>query len=88
LPGHGKPWKYPSFKRLQRHLPVPYLLAVPSASPQQPSAIRPAPEREALVFAARAPLATTGPHYIIDSTAELMPIIDDVSARLARGERP
>ena len=45
-------------------------------------------EREALCRAARARLSVLGPHYIIDSTAELLPVIDDVSARLARGERP
>jgi phosphonoacetaldehyde hydrolase len=48
----------------------------------------PAGEREALCTAARARLSVLGPHYIIDSTADLIPVIDDVSARLARGERP
>jgi phosphonoacetaldehyde hydrolase len=45
-------------------------------------------ERQAVIAAARARLAVLGPHYIIDTTAELLPVIDDVSARLARGERP
>jgi len=48
----------------------------------------PAGEHEALCREARARLAVLGPHYIIDSTADLIPVIDDVSARLARGERP
>lgn len=36
----------------------------------------------------RAKLTTCGPHYVIDTVADLMPVIDDVSARIARGERP
>ena len=37
---------------------------------------------------ARARLAAKGPHYIIASTADLIPVVDDITARLARGERP
>ena len=45
-------------------------------------------DRKAKTDAARARLALCGPHYIIDTTAELLPIIDDINSRLARGERP
>jgi phosphonoacetaldehyde hydrolase len=47
-----------------------------------------ASEREQRVSTARARLATCGPHYLIDSVADLLPIIDEISARIARGERP
>jgi phosphonoacetaldehyde hydrolase len=33
-------------------------------------------------------LRKAGAHYVIDSVADLEPLIDDVNARLARGERP
>ena len=48
----------------------------------------PVAEREALVSAARARLAACGPHYLIDSAADLVPVVDEITARLARGERP
>ncbi len=48
----------------------------------------PAEIREGRLSAARAKLAACGPHYIIDSSADLMPIIDEITARIARGERP
>jgi phosphonoacetaldehyde hydrolase len=51
------------------------------------NALSPA-EREAKFSAARAKLAVAGPHYIIDATADLLPVLDDITARLARGERP
>lgn len=38
--------------------------------------------------AATAALKASGAHYVIDSVAELMPVIEDIQARLARGERP
>ncbi|MGO9260662.1 MAG: phosphonoacetaldehyde hydrolase [Bryobacteraceae bacterium] len=38
--------------------------------------------------AARARLAAQGPHYIIDGTADVIPVVDEISARIARGERP
>ncbi|MBL8891809.1 MAG: phosphonoacetaldehyde hydrolase [Planctomycetaceae bacterium] len=47
-----------------------------------------AAERQARFDAARARLSVYGPHYIIDSSADLMPVIDDINARIARGERP
>jgi phosphonoacetaldehyde hydrolase len=37
---------------------------------------------------ARARLAARGPHYIIDATADLLRVVDDITARIARGERP
>lgn len=33
-------------------------------------------------------LYASGAHYVIDSIADLMPCLDDVECRLARGERP
>jgi phosphonoacetaldehyde hydrolase len=33
-------------------------------------------------------LAQAGAHYVIDSIADIEPVIDDINARLARGERP
>jgi phosphonoacetaldehyde hydrolase len=29
-----------------------------------------------------------GAHYVIDSVADMMPCLDDIEARLARGEKP
>jgi phosphonoacetaldehyde hydrolase len=45
-------------------------------------------EQNTRVAAARARLAACGPHYIIESVADLMPVVDDITARLVRGERP
>ena len=36
----------------------------------------------------RAILRTAGAHYVIDSLADIEPVLDDINARLARGERP
>lgn len=47
-----------------------------------------ADERQRRFSAARARLAACGPHYLIDSVADLMPVIDDITARIVRGERP
>ena len=33
-------------------------------------------------------LANAGAHYVIDSIAELQPVIEDINRRLASGERP
>jgi phosphonoacetaldehyde hydrolase len=30
----------------------------------------------------------TGAHYVVDGIADVPPILDDINARLARGERP
>jgi len=29
-----------------------------------------------------------GAHYVVDSIADVMPILDDIEARLKRGEKP
>jgi phosphonoacetaldehyde hydrolase len=33
-------------------------------------------------------LRAAGAHYVIDSVADLLPVVHDIDARLARGERP
>jgi phosphonoacetaldehyde hydrolase len=38
--------------------------------------------------AAHERLAQSGAHYVVDSIADIMPRIDDIEARLARGEKP
>ncbi len=38
--------------------------------------------------AATAQLKAAGAHVVIDSVADLLPVIDELNARLARGERP
>jgi phosphonoacetaldehyde hydrolase len=48
----------------------------------------PVDERRGRIAAARARLAVCGPHYLIDTTADLIPVLDEISARIARGERP
>jgi phosphonoacetaldehyde hydrolase len=48
----------------------------------------PVDERRARITAARARLAACGPHYLIDTTADLIPVVDEITARLVRGERP
>jgi len=48
----------------------------------------PYPEWQRIADAARARLATAKPHYVIDSTAGLIVVIDQINARLARGEKP
>ena len=35
-----------------------------------------------------AQLEQAGAHYVIDSVADLMPLIDQINQRLARGEKP
>jgi phosphonoacetaldehyde hydrolase len=48
----------------------------------------PEKRREELLSAARRKLTALGAHYVIDSTAVLMPAIDEISERLAKGDRP
>ncbi|MGF6789826.1 phosphonoacetaldehyde hydrolase [Paraburkholderia sp. 35.1] len=48
----------------------------------------PADEFAARRNAAMARLKAAGAHYVIDSVADLMPVVYDIDARLARGERP
>ena len=43
---------------------------------------------ERKVIQARDSLAKMGAHYVVDGIWELLPIIDDINARLARGEKP
>ena len=51
-------------------------------------AAMPTAERTARISAARSRLAACGPHYLIDTAADLMPVIDEITARIRRGERP
>jgi len=45
-------------------------------------------ERERRRQAAYARMYQTGAHYVIDSIADITPCLDDIEARLRRGERP
>jgi len=47
-----------------------------------------AEERERRRRAAGGRLAKAGAHYVIDSVADLLPVIDRIDARLAAGEQP
>ena len=51
------------------------------------AALAPA-ERERRTAAAHAALRETGADYVVDSIADLLPVVDAIEARLARGERP
>ncbi len=48
----------------------------------------PAAERESRFAAARRKFMALGAHYVIDSTADLLPVMEEIGARIARGERP
>ena len=48
----------------------------------------PAAERSARIAAARARLAATGAHYVVDFPTDCLPIIDEIQSRLRSGERP
>lgn len=48
----------------------------------------PETEREERLAAARDRFRALGAHYVIDSVEELLPVIDEISARIDRGERP
>jgi phosphonoacetaldehyde hydrolase len=48
----------------------------------------PAAEQAARRARAQRRLAQCGAHYVVDSIADLMPCIDDIQARIHRGERP
>jgi len=37
---------------------------------------------------AREALAASGSRYVVDSIADILPVVDDINVRLARGERP
>lgn len=45
-------------------------------------------ERQARFEAAKAKFLSLGAHYVIDSVADLLPVIDEISGRIERGERP
>ena len=44
--------------------------------------------RERKVANARVELAKMGAHYVVDAIGDVMPLIDEINARLGRGERP
>jgi phosphonoacetaldehyde hydrolase len=48
----------------------------------------PAAERRALRQAATARLAAAGAHYVIETIADIEPVLDDIDRRLAAGEKP
>ncbi len=56
-------------------------------TPEQGSAL---PEREVEVRLeyTRRKLAEAGAHFVIDSIADIEPVIDEINARLTRGEKP
>jgi phosphonoacetaldehyde hydrolase len=44
--------------------------------------------KQELFAAARSKFESLGAHYVIDATADLLPVIDAINERIARGERP
>jgi phosphonoacetaldehyde hydrolase len=48
----------------------------------------PEPQRAALRKQARSRLAPASPDYVVDTVADLLPILEDINARLAWSERP
>ena len=47
-----------------------------------------AQQQEALRQTATARLKAAGAHYVVDSVAELLPVLDDIEAKLAKGVKP
>lgn len=47
-----------------------------------------AARQQVLREAATAKLESAGAHYVVDAVADLLPVLDDIAERLARGERP
>lgn len=47
-----------------------------------------APDRESKILAAHAKLSAYRPHYLIDTVADLLPVINIISERIVRGEVP
>ncbi|APW38266.1 phosphonoacetaldehyde hydrolase [Rhodoferax koreense] len=45
-------------------------------------------QQQALRESATAKLKASGAHYVIDSVAELLPVLGEIEARLLRGDRP
>jgi phosphonoacetaldehyde hydrolase len=56
-------------------------------SADEVAALDPA-DRAARLERARARLGAAGAHYVVDSLADVPALLDDIEARLARGERP
>ena len=52
------------------------------------AAALPAPELEARLEAARARLTAAGAHYVVEAISDVPAILDEIEARLVRGERP
>jgi phosphonoacetaldehyde hydrolase len=48
----------------------------------------PADEQARLRQRAYRRMLKSGAHYVVDTIADLLPCIDDIEARLRRGERP
>jgi len=48
----------------------------------------PAAKQARLRDGASSRLCQSGAHYVVDSIADILPCLDDIEARLARGERP
>jgi phosphonoacetaldehyde hydrolase len=48
----------------------------------------PAEETQALVERARRRLGEAQPHYVIDTLPDILPVLDEINARLAAGETP
>jgi phosphonoacetaldehyde hydrolase len=44
--------------------------------------------REERLCRARQRMAQAGAHYVVDGVGDILPILDEINARLARGERP
>ena len=55
---------------------------------EQPAAALDAAAQEAVRQRATAELKAAGAHYVIDSVADLLPVLDAIDARLAAGELP
>ncbi|WP_454715499.1 phosphonoacetaldehyde hydrolase [Caulobacter segnis] len=51
-------------------------------------AILPAAERTARIETSAKALREAGAHYVVESVAELGPVLDEIAARIARGDRP
>lgn len=55
---------------------------------QEDTSNLPAADFDRMRASAAARLTGAGAHYVIDSAADLMPVLFDIEGRLARGERP
>jgi phosphonoacetaldehyde hydrolase len=56
--------------------------------PQEELSALPPQTRADLARDAAARLRAAGAHYVIDGIGQLMPVIDDIEARMAHGEQP